>query len=172
MINAQINTTEIDNLLKSLEDSVNDIINEGLKAASEVYLKSVLQSLRKEMGSAADTTGIKTGWNTCKYPLSSGVNIWKNPQNLEYGVNALRDFRLRFFEGGTAQRTTKGRKITGYQKGTKRRLERQGKGSNKGRITANHFFTKGINKGENDAMRLLQEAIITAIKNKGIDIKE
>lgn len=166
MIDVTVTTQEVDRMLNTLQSETDEILNEGLKAASEVYLKSVIQSLRREMGSAADTTGIKTGYSTYNYPLSSGIAIYENPNQVIYGVNALKDFRLRFFEGGTKQRKTKGRKITGKNG---RRLTRTGKGGNRGSITANHFFTKGINSAEDNALKLLEQTIIQALKNRGIE---
>ena len=50
----------------------------------------------------------------------------------------MNDFRMKLFEKGTKQRTTKGRKIVGYI--NSRRLKREGKGHNTGSIKPLYFF--------------------------------
>lgn len=144
-----IDTTQVDKLLSTLESETTNIINEALKEVSEIYLKAVVQSLRREMGSAADRPSGKY-----KEPLSSGVSLWENVSKSEFGVNALKDYRLRFFEGGTNERYAK--------------MKKSGVKAFRGRIKANHFFTKGINS--QDINSLLETAILKAIRNKGISI--
>lgn len=171
-----IDTQRVDHILSSLSDqqTVKDILNEGLEEMAEVYYTSVLSSLRREMGAAADTAGINGKYN---YVLSSGVDINIDKANTTWGVNALKDFRLNFFEGGTKQRYTKGHKVTGYVVNNRtgrvnyNRLQRTGKGGYRGIITANNFFSKGISSAETTALNALEQAIINAIKNKGIDIQ-
>lgn len=172
----ECDTQTVDKMLASLsnEQTVKDILNEGLQQMADVYYNNVLSSLRKEMGTAADTPGTNGKY---QYTLSSGVEIHPDPQNTTWGVNALKDFRLLFFEGGTKQRFTKGHKITGYQVNKKtgkvnyNRLQRTGKGGYRGIVTANNFFTKGITSAETQALQTLQQTIIKAIRNRGIDIQ-
>ena len=162
---AKIDTRSVDRVLAELSDkqTVQDILNEGLEAMSDVYYESILSSLRKEMGSAADTPGINGKY---AYTLASGVKKHPDKANVQFGVHGLTDFRLIFFEGGTKPRYTKGHKIIGYTK--KNKLKRTGKGGFRGYITANHFFTKGISDAEQNALEALQNAIINALKNRGI----
>lgn len=163
-----INTQEADKILAALSDVqiVNDILNEGLEAMSDVYYNSVLASLRSKMGAAADTVGINGKY---KYTLSSGVRKHPDKANVMFGLHGLTDFRLQFFEGGTKKRMTKGHKIDGYTSERKNRLKRSGKGGYRGMITANHFFSEGISNAENSAQQALIEAVNKAIKNRGIE---
>lgn len=171
-----IETQSVDKILASLsnEQTVKDILNEGLETMADVYYFSVLSSLRKEMGAAADTAGINGKY---QYTLASGVDVHIDKQNVIWGVNALKDFRLNFYEGGTKQRFTKGHKITGYKvnkrtgKVNYNRLQRTGKGGYRGIITANNFFSKGISNAETQALQALNESIKKAIMNRGIDIQ-
>lgn len=165
---ATIDTAKVDAVLATLSDekTIKDIMNEGLEQMAEVYYQTIVGSLRKEMGSAADTAGINGKW---LFPLSQGIEIHPDEDNVTYGVHAFTDFRLRFFEGGTKQRFTKGHKITGRTK--KNRLKRSGKGGYRGMITANYFFTKGVSQAEKPAMNALITSVINAIRNRGIDIK-
>lgn len=175
----EIDSRRVDEILATLSDqqTVNDILNEGLEQMADVYYNEVLSSLRQEMGAAADTTGNSTNrWHTFIYPLTTGIAIHPDPQNTTYGVHGLKDPRLLFFEGGTKQRYTKGKIITGYKvsktgKVNYNRLQRTGKGGYRGIITANNFFTKGITNAQTTALDTLQKAIINAIRNKGIEIQ-
>ena len=174
-----IDSQRVDEMLASLgnEQTVKDILNEGLEAMAQVYYNEVLSSLRREMGAAADTTNSTNRWHSFNYPLSTGIAIHPDPQNTTYGVHGLKDPRLLFFEGGTKQRFTKGKKITGYKvsktgKVNYNRLQRTGKGGYRGIITANNFFTKGITNAESKALNTLTQTIIKAIRNKGIDIQQ
>lgn len=165
----KIDTQRVDKILATLSDeqTVKDILNQGLEAMSDVYYNSILSSLRKEMGAAADTAGINGKYN---YTLSSGVKKHPDKANIMFGVHGLTDFRLIFFEGGTNQRFTKGHKIAGYADNRHRRLKRTGKGGYRGMITANNFFTKGINTAEQNAMQTLVETINKALRNRGIEV--
>ena len=61
----KINTQEVDKILATLsnQETVKDILNEALEAMSNIYYESILNSLRQEMGSAADTAGINKKYN-------------------------------------------------------------------------------------------------------------
>jgi hypothetical protein len=65
---------------------------------------------------------------------------------------------MKFFENGTKQRTTKGRKIAGYI--TSHRLKREGKGHNTGSIKPLNFFKKAR---ENETA--ITDAMIKSINN-------
>lgn len=166
-----IKTQGIDKILSTLADqnSVNDIIYQGLEAMAGIYYNSVLSSLRSKMGAAADTAGINGKYS---YTLASGISKFPDKENLQYGINALKDFRLIFFEGGTKPRYSKGKKIgNGYFWGNKKKYKREkGTGSYRGMIKANHFFTEGIANAQQQALQTLITTIEQAIRNKGINI--
>lgn len=161
--------SEVDKTLDKLSDAelVSSVINEGLEAMGEAYYRSILSSLRTEMGSAADTPSINPRYN---FTLSSGVRKHPDKPNMIFGVHALTDFRLKFFEGGTRPRYTKGHRITGYADDRMRRLKRTGKGGYRGFIEANKFFSKGIDMAEETALQTLVQTINNALRNRGIDI--
>lgn len=165
----QIDAREVDRILSTLSDTqtVNDILNEGLAAMSEVYYQSIITSLRQKMGSAAETTGINGKY---QYPLIGGVRKHPDKANVQYGIHALTDFRLRFFEGGTRPRYTKGHKVTGYADDRHRRLKRTGKGGYRGFITPIHFFADGLRNAQGQAETTIIEAINKAFKERGIEL--
>jgi len=170
----EIDTKQVDQMLATLSDPkiISDVINEGLEAMGNVYYQNIISSLRKEMGASADTTSGK--W---LYALSSGIKTHPDNAKNIFGVHALSDFRLRFFEGGTKPRYTKGHKITGYATNKKtgkvnfNRLARSGKGGYRGIIDANHFFSDGVAAAEQNAIQALTQSVYNALKNRGIDIQ-
>ena len=172
----EIDTQRVDEILASLgnEQTVKDILNEGLESMADVYYKEVIGSLRKKMGSSADAVGINGKY---LYPLSSGIEKHPDKINMMYGINALKDFRLRFFEGGTKPRYTKGHKITGYAVNKKtgkvnyNRLARSGKGGYRGMVDANRFFSDGVAYAEEQALQALTQSVINAIRSRGIEIR-
>lgn len=163
----QIDSRDVDHILGTLSDhdTVDSIIYEGLEAMSWEYYNAVLESLRKEMGEAADRPNEKG------YILSRGIGIHQDRANTTIGVHALKDYRLKWFEEGTRPRYTKGKKTgEGYYWGNRKIYKRDGNGAYRGFLTANHFFTKGISATQAAAEEALKTAIINAIRDKGIDV--
>lgn len=85
-------------------------------------------------------------------------------------VNILSDFRLKFFEMGTKERHTKGRKIVGeHIKKGRKYLLRKGKGRRTGRIKAGWYFRSAQQDTERqifDNMDNLLSKEIVRIANK------
>jgi hypothetical protein len=91
----------------------------------------------------------KNGKEITKWRRLATVKIDKRTP--EAKVHIMSDFRAKFFELGTNIRRTKGHKITGYYRlrpGGRRYRSRSGKGGNRGRIIAGHFFLKAQQKTE------------------------
>lgn len=85
----------------------------------------------------------KNGKEITKWRRLATVKIDKRTP--EAKVHIMGDFRAKFFELGTNMRRTKGHKITGYYRlrpGGRQYRRRSGKGGNRGRIIAGHFFLK------------------------------
>lgn len=178
----EMDTQRVDYILSTLsnQEQVKEILNEGLDVMSKIYYNSIVGSLRKEMGAAADTAGIKKGgWYGQMGILSDGIKRnEKRKDEMIWGVHALSDFRLNFFEDGVPKkRYTKGTKIKGYKvnkrtgKVNYKRLERSGKPANRGALPANHFFAKGVSQAEQPALQALIQSVNNAIRSRGIDIQ-
>lgn len=91
----------------------------------------------------------KKGQEITKWKRLATVKIDKRTP--EAKVHIISDFRAKFFELGTNMRRTKGHKITEYYQlrpGGRRYRRRSGKGGNRGRIIAGHFFLKAQQKTE------------------------
>lgn len=75
-------------------------------------------------------------------------------------VHIMEDYRVKWFESGTKERKTKGRKIyRGYWKGKKKLLQRLGKGHRTGRIKPEWFFKKSIRAKEAEAEQKINQEI-------------
>jgi len=68
--------------------------------------------------------------------MEKGIKIKSEKAYDELLVHIMGDYRLKFFEKGTKERTTKSARTSG----SGRRLKRIGKGGNRGRIKPLYFF--------------------------------
>lgn len=106
-----------------------------LNASANILVKQTKSNLR----GVVSRTKTKNKWNG--KTLESGVKKKISRDAREAEIHIMGDFRLRFFEKGTKDRHTKGRKITGsFYVGKRKYASRTGKGGNRGRIAANYFF--------------------------------
>lgn len=137
MNDVKIDSAEVDQLLNSLSDTdlLNKILFDAVKAGARVLRESTKQSFRSAMGGVAEHV---SRWTN--KPFSDGVIMSTDKAYNEAKVSIMGDHRMKWFETGTQDRYTKGRKIVGYS-GTKRnRLQREGKGHWTGRIEGRNFF--------------------------------
>lgn len=148
-----INSTQVDQLLDQLADqaTANKIIFDAVKAGADTLRASTVNYFRSAMGDAADHI---SKWTN--RPFFMGVITSTDKSYLEAKVSIMGDHRMKWFEKGTAQRATKGRKITGYNRN---KAIRQGKGHNTGSITGKWFFRTATQNTNID------EAITTSINN-------
>ena len=158
MNDVKIDSAEVDQLLNSLSDTdlLNKILFDAVKAGARVLRESTKQSFRSEMGSVAEHV---SRWTN--KPFSDGVIMSTDKAYNEAKVSIMGDHRMKWFEMGTQDRYTKGRKIVGYS-GTKRnKLQRVGKGHWTGRIEGRNFFRKARSSSET----AIDDAIIQSINN-------
>lgn len=134
---AKIDSRQVDDLLNALSDDElkRKILFDGIKAGAKTLQQNTQALFRQSMGESAS--------HYSKYirkPFEDGVTVKGDKAYIEASVSIMNDFRMKFFEKGTKQRTTKGRKITGYTE--KHRLIREGKGHNTGAIKPLYFFRR------------------------------
>ena len=128
-----------------------------LVKATRNYLKRVVRNSNKRSVKYGKSlqSGVK-----CKLVKENGANVAK--------VHIMGDFRLKFFEKGTALRRTKGHRITGYI--DVRHLRRTGRGGNRGRIRSAYFFDKAKRTSETSIFesmnQMLKESILRAANNR------
>lgn len=158
MNDVKIDSAEVDRLLNSLSDTdqLNKILFDAVKAGARVLRDNTKQSFRSEMGGVASNVSRFT-----RKPFEDGITMKTDKAYVEAKVSIMGDPRLKWFETGTQDRYTKGRKIVGYS-GTKRnRLQREGKGHWTGRIEGRNFFRKARSSSET----AIDDAIIQSINN-------
>lgn len=134
---AKIDSRQVDDLLNALSDDElkRKILFDGIKAGAKTLQQNTQALFRQSMGESAS--------HYSKYirkPFEDGVTVKGDKAYIEASVSIMNDFRMKFFEKGTKQRTTKGRKITGYTE--KHKLIREGKGHSTGAIKPLYFFRR------------------------------
>ena len=131
-----IDSHEIDKLLETLNDDEykRKILYDAVKAGAKVLQQNTKKLFRQRMGASASHV---SKW--LRKPFVEGITMKGYKDYVEASVIILKDFRMKFFEMGTKERTTKGRKILGYAENG-RNLKREGKGHSTGRIKPLYFF--------------------------------
>lgn len=155
---ATIDSRQVDDLLKALSDDElkRKILFDGIKAGAKVLQQNTQKLFRQSMGESAS--------HYSKYirkPFEDGVTVKGDKAYIEASVSIMNDFRMKFFEKGTKQRTTKGRKITGYTE--KHRLIREGKGHHTGSIKPLYFFQRA-RQNESAITDAITQSINNALK--------
>ena len=130
----KIDTTQVDNLLDTLDDQEvkNNILFEAVKAGAKVLQQTTKNYFRQKVGETATHYS-----RFIQKPFEDGIIVETNKSYCEAKVSIMGDHRLKWFEKGTQDRYTKGRKIVGYQRN---RAIREGKGHWTGRMTGQYFF--------------------------------
>ena len=150
-----IDSREVDELLNTLsnDEFKRKVLYDAVKAGAKTLQQNTKKLFRQTMGDSAT--------HYSKYirkPFEDGVTVKGDKAYIEASVSILNDFRMKFFEKGTRERTTKGRKIVGYI--SSHRLKREGKGHNTGSIKPLYFFRQAR---ENETA--INDAITQSINN-------
>lgn len=150
----KIDSTQVDNLLDTLDDQEvkNNILFEAVKAGARELQQTTIDIFRKKTGGVADHL---SKWNY--KPFWAGITMSSDKSYCEAKVSIMGDHRLKWFEKGTQDRYTKGRKIVGYQRN---RAIREGKGHWTGRMTGQYFF-----KDARQDTNSIDEAMAQSINN-------
>lgn len=118
MNNVQVDDTSVQNLFSALDaESSKQILFKALKEGGQKLTSQTKRSLRAKLGAGSTTPN---RWNG--KTMESGIRQKADKDYCEVSVSILGDFRLKFFEKGTAQR----------------RLRRGG--ANRGSIRPLYFF--------------------------------
>lgn len=155
---AKIDSRQVDDVLKALSDDElkRKILFDAIKKGAKTLQQNTQALFRQSMGESAI--------HYSKYirkPFEDGVTVKGDKAYIEASVSIMNDFRMKFFEKGTKQRTTKGRKITGYTE--KHKIIREGKGHSTGAIKPLYFFRRAR---QNETVRYAIEKSIDNALNK------
>lgn len=158
-----VDAASVDELLRKLDDDElkNKILYDAVMSGAKALQQAAQQRFRTVLGAAASHPSPYLKGNK---PLYESVSIKGEKAYIEASVSILNDFRMKFFEKGTAERYTKGRKITGYADNG-RNLKREGKGHYTGKITATNFFAAARNSSENNINDAMLSSIEKSLKN-------
>lgn len=92
------------------------------------------------------------------------VKVAKKTSQPTVFVHIMGDFRAKFFEGGTKERSTLGRKVVGYTSSGRRSYKkRTGKGRRTGRIQQGRYFQRAIRSSISEIERNMEQDIISAM---------
>lgn len=83
-------------------------------------------------------------------------------------VHIMDDYRVKWFEMGTQDRFTKGRKVTGSYRlkaGGRKYLKRAGRGRRVGRIRPEWFFKKSIRRTESAVQKKIDSGVTEILKS-------
>lgn len=110
-------------------------IRKSLIEGAKVTVKEARRGLRMAVGKTAFKKSKKTGKS-----IASGIRYSAQKNILDNGVKVsiMKDFRLKFFENGTADRYTK-------------------KGYRRGKIAETNFFTNSLPRCQEQAFEKVQE---------------
>ena len=144
MNNNITDSSQVDKLLDNLaKENRNRIIFNALKEGAKVLKEQTIQQLASKVRSNTPNK-----WNG--KTMAQGVTVKADKGISEVMVSIMGDFRLKFFENGTKERYTLGRKNNYLASHTLK------KGRYTGAIKATHFFRQA---------RENEEPIDQAIKN-------
>lgn len=130
MSNVVVDDASVQNLFNALNpDSNKQILFTALKKGGQKLANQTKTTLKAKLGSGATTPN---RWNG--KTMESGVRIKADKDYCEVYVSILGDFRLKFFELGTAQRR--------LRKG----------GANRGAIKPLYFFRQARQQGIDDTI--------------------
>jgi hypothetical protein len=149
MSNVQVDATKVLAMFSEFDEKHRRLVfRSGLGEASRILVRETRKQLRGVRTKRGTLRSGSKGRTTGK-TMESGVRYKVAKNAKEAKVHIMGDFRLKFFELGTKDRTTKGHRVTGkYWKGARVYKIRAGKGGFRGRIDASKFFVKGKEMSE------------------------
>lgn len=158
MIEARIDSREIDSFLNTLDDESvrHDIIFEAMHEGALLLRENARNYFKSAYGSVANHVG---RWYD--FPMYEGIElIEENKNDLVTGVHILRDHRLRWLEKGTNSRTTG--EIQGYSLDRTKRY-RTG-GHDTGQIIGKFFFKNAVQASESEVQEAMFRSLDESIK--------
>lgn len=159
MIEVQIDSSSIDSFLNNLDDDVvrHDMIWKALNEGATVLRENARNYFKSTCGSIAYHVG---RWYD--FPMFEGIDFIKGDKEaLVTGVHIMKDFRLRFLEKGTKERTTGN--IVGYSLSGKDRFRTGGHGT--GHMTGQYFFKSAAEASEGEVEEAMFKSLDESIKN-------
>lgn len=129
----------------------------ALRRAANILVKEAKTQLRFKLGKKANS---RNWWNN--KTLSSGIKAKADREGKEAKVHIMGDFRLKYFEKGTANRFTTGNNTASVR--GKAPIRRQKKPANRGSIKSGWFFRTAKQVKEKEIFDTLDKLISESIQ--------
>lgn len=156
MNNIEVDDQKVLNLFADLTGKdQKKAMKQALRKAGNILVRQTRTNLK---GIVKNSTRKSSKYGTS---LASGVKV-KVVSEREAKVHIMGDFRLKFFEKGTRMRQTKGHRITGYT--GRNRLQRSGRGGNRGRIEGKWFFKRAQQQSEQQVFSSIDSLLTQSIQ--------
>lgn len=159
MTKVEIDSSQVDSILDTLEEGTvtHEMIWKALHEGASVLRENARNYFKSSYSSIANHVG---KWYN--FPMYEGIEFIKEDKEaLVTGVHILKDFRLRFFEKGTAERTTGD--LTGYSFDRKHRF-RSG-GHDTGHIVGSYFFKSAAQASEGEIEEAMVRSLDESLRN-------
>lgn len=142
MNNLEVDSRQVINLFSELNSrQQRQVYRNALRRAAGILSRETKKQLKDVVGNAVNH---RNRWNN-RTP-ASGIRVKADREGRESKVHIMGDFRLKFFEMGTAER----------------RLRRNG--ANRGRIDASYFFRTAKQNKEQEVFDALDSLISQSIQ--------
>lgn len=165
-IEYSLNTTALKKALENADyQKIHDAFSDAIMRSLQMVRASVISNLSTSLPKMSDKANSIAAEVNLKGD-EGRVKIIKGKDS-NYPCKSDPYWKIHFFELGTKVRKTKGHKVVGY---VGKRLKRQGKGHNTGKIEAKHFLLNGVSQSLQSATTELEnnlaKAITKAFENK------
>lgn len=147
-----IDSSQVDRLLDALsnDELKQKILFDAVKEGAQVIRRNAVSNLTSRMSNSAN--------------LVKNIKVKGDKAYTKAKVNVM--YLARFFEAGTNDRYTKGRKITGIDENSKRyALKREGSGHFTGSIKPLYYFRDAVEGSEAEVNEAMARSIDNALKN-------
>lgn len=161
-----MNNIEVDKeSVRELQKKLSQLSSKNQKKAYREALREggriIGNKAKYYLRAVTDAANHKNWWDG--KTLASGIVVRVNRDITAATISILRDFRLKFFQDGTKQRTTLGRKTDAGRSIRIKTNKRIAAGANRGRIKPTNFFIKAQESTEKNVKELLDRSISKAI---------
>lgn len=140
----------------------------AVRRGLNIIAKDTTESFKRLRGGFAErrVTVRKRGGKT-REKIQRVARVVVRPKEDLAKVHIMDDYRVKWFEMGTQDRFTKGRKVTGSYRlkaGGRKYLKREGRGRRVGRIRPEWFFKKSIRRTSSAVEKKIASGVTDILK--------
>ena len=155
MTEAVVDSSQVEHWLDKMADEAYQrrVLYKAIMDGAKVLQENTKESFRRKVGEASTHFSKEVGG-----PFYNGVTLKGDRAYLEGRVAIMKDYRMKWFEKGTAVRTTGYKIRDGVYK---RRINKSGSSHSTGRMKPLYFFRDARNSSD----KQIEEAITQSINN-------